>query len=68
MNLPCFFSHHWGRWQQYEETGMTRIVSFYTETRQRRVCQRCGRMQDEIVKAGPLIDAEQLARQRVGET
>lgn len=79
MKLPHWIHHDWGRWQQYQETGTMIQVDLtalgmsptpvdYAETRQRRLCQRCGTMQDRLVKKGPLVDAERLARQRVGET
>lgn len=57
--MSCLLFHHWGRWVEYEEQGSTKLAfqsewSPYTETRQKRQCQRCGKIQDERVKLGPL--------------
>lgn len=54
----CWLFHQWGKWELYEERG---ILTFgwgknrgekaeYSETRQRRKCQDCGKTQDEVVK------------------
>lgn len=51
--------HKWTKWEQYEETGTAipnRLLFKsdqairYVETRQRRTCLRCGKMQDERVR------------------
>lgn len=56
----CFILHKWGKWEQYElhYKYTPRIASKYlqektyssTDLRQRRICKRCGKMQDELVK------------------
>jgi hypothetical protein len=56
----CIFFHKWGKWQQYEETGTmipgmltpkeNRGKTFnYSDSRQKRTCVECGRVQDELV-------------------
>ena len=56
----CFIFHQWGKWEQYKENGteiLGRIAPKsvqgksvpYTETRQKRVCQKCNKVQDELV-------------------
>lgn len=57
--MNCLLFHHWTRWVEYEEQGSSKLAfqsewSPYTETRQKRRCQRCGKTQDELVKTGPL--------------
>lgn len=52
--------HDWEKWQQYEETGtaypgllgggIPKGGVSYSETRQRRFCKHCGKMQDEKVR------------------
>ena len=59
----CWFRHDWGRWKQYEERGrmfaMTKAgpsgVQDYIEVHQARSCGRCGKVEDQFVKDGPLL-------------
>ncbi len=57
----CFIFHDWAKWEQYKEKGtmiLGRIAPksvqgkevLYTESRQRRSCKKCNKMQDELVK------------------
>lgn len=52
----CWLFHRWGRWVQYDQ-GLQRWMSVdhkwhdVSEIRQRRLCNRCGRMQDQKVAA-----------------
>lgn len=53
--------HKWSKWEQYTETGTYYFSGLlapkevrgtsqpYSETRQRRTCEICGKMQDIIV-------------------
>ena len=47
--------HKWTKWVTYEEHGMIQSSLFskemipYTETRQKRTCTKCGRIQDKNV-------------------
>jgi len=48
--------HEWTKWQQYNESGTCVGGLFgpkepqpYTERRQRRKCEKCGKEQDELV-------------------
>ena len=63
----CFPWHQWGRWAQYEEKGQGMMTGFaipkekrgetvrYCEVRQYRICERCGKAEDEFLKEGPLL-------------
>ena len=52
--------HEWSKWEQYEERGTAYPGLLgknipaegvpYSDTRQRRKCERCGKMQDELVR------------------
>ena len=54
--------HDWGKWKQYEEIGVAypgilgkgipKEGVRYSDTRQRRTCKHCGKMQDELVRNG----------------
>jgi hypothetical protein len=50
INRNCFLFHDWGKWIQYDQpmidsrTGLT-----FDNVRQKRVCQRCNKMQDELI-------------------
>jgi hypothetical protein len=57
----CFpWKHKWSRWEQYETRGIASTVSLstgkieipYSERRQRRHCEICGKEQDELVRKG----------------
>ena len=59
----CILFHKWGKWEVYVERGTffpgilhpkeVQGKRFrYSETRQKRVCQKCGRMEYEIIKDG----------------
>ena len=48
--------HKWNKWEQYDEHGVCsggligpKEPTPYTERRQRRTCERCGKEQDEMV-------------------
>jgi len=47
----CFWSHDWGKWEQYDinwnHRGTASIASI--EKRQKRICQACGKVEDELV-------------------
>ncbi len=56
----CVF-HKWSKWKQYEEVGtmiLGRIAPksiqgktvSYKELRQKRLCKKCNRVQDELIK------------------
>ena len=44
----CFWGHKWSKWMQYKQPIKTKLGEGY-ETRQRRFCLRCNKMQDEEV-------------------
>jgi len=44
----CFWGHKWTRWQQYTQQIKTRLGEGI-ETRQKRYCLKCGKMQNEMV-------------------
>ena len=54
----CWLFHKWSKWKLYEETGTVTALFLkrldppvpYSEVRQRRVCERCGKVQDEWVR------------------
>jgi hypothetical protein len=58
--MRCWF-HKWGKWEPYTWQGTKTAVGVLypsdiigksfpcTEQRQKRVCERCGKMQDELV-------------------
>ncbi len=56
----CFIFHDWSKWEQYKEKRtaiLGRIAPksvqgkevLYTELRQKRLCKKCNKMQDELV-------------------
>lgn len=46
----CFWKHKWMRWEQYTQPMIARSNGQRCiEYRQRRICIRCGKMQDELV-------------------
>lgn len=57
MMWKCWFFHKWGKWEPYVERGVTypRWGGFagkeikYLENRQKRVCERCGEMEDKAI-------------------
>ena len=49
----CIF-HKWGKWEQYEQTMANYVYKTgktypYVEKRQKRTCEKCNKVQDEIV-------------------
>lgn len=57
----CFIFHEWTKWEQYTETGIEILGLLapknmrgkevrYNDLRQRRVCKKCGKMEDTLVK------------------
>jgi len=52
----CIF-HKWGKWEQYElitpEHQITRNYGFCAmkEYRQKRICKKCGKCQDEYINS-----------------
>lgn len=47
--------HKWGKWKQYEvelSEAAKRYKSIGVEVRQKRVCEKCGTMQDKLVREG----------------
>lgn len=57
----CLF-HKWTKWEQYEEEGTSTGVGLlvprelrgiavpYSESRQKKHCLKCGKIQDELIK------------------
>lgn len=46
----CFWRHKWAKWEQYTQPMISRRDGqHYIDYRQRRICIRCGKMQDELV-------------------
>jgi hypothetical protein len=53
MRWPCWLGHDWGKWEEHK------IEHYYRdgehndlgniETRQKRICKKCGEMQDRFV-------------------
>jgi hypothetical protein len=49
--------HKWTKWEQYTESGVVTSMLFrkidkpleYSEKRQKRHCEKCGKQQDELV-------------------
>jgi hypothetical protein len=65
--MICALWHSWGEWRMYEERGLFILGRLtgapgrevnYSETRQIRKCGKCGKVQDEHVKDGPMAPAE----------
>ena len=53
--MTCWFGHKWGKWTRYicqgkiqARWGGTEMIDF-SELRQKRECEVCGRTQDEKV-------------------
>lgn len=50
--VRCWLFHRWGKWQQ-QESRYYRVIAGQkwpgVEVRQRRVCLRCNRMQDDLL-------------------
>jgi len=47
----CFWKHKWSKWKLYEaEMINIRYNNRYMELRQRRVCENCGKTQDEWIR------------------
>lgn len=57
----CLIFHKWGKWEQYYEHGrvfpgvvfcknMPAEGTPYTDLRQKRICEKCGKIQDVLVK------------------
>jgi hypothetical protein len=51
-NKKCFIFHDWGKWGQYKvgikiQYPLQNEWHDTVETRQRRFCKRCNKMQDE---------------------
>ncbi len=50
-----FCWHKWSKWEQYAEAGVKTYRKFpkeripYSETRQKRRCMKCGKVQDEYI-------------------
>lgn len=52
--MSCFLFHKWGKWEQYEKRIVTYVYKTQekfdsSEQRQRRICEKCGKMQDEKI-------------------
>jgi len=51
----CIFFHKWGKWQEYKldyvvfVKSANRMINSY-DIHQKRVCERCGKVQDEFVR------------------
>jgi hypothetical protein len=46
----CFWGHKWSKWEQYKQQMIRGDGSLrYYDNRQKRVCLRCNKMQDEII-------------------
>jgi hypothetical protein len=62
MNLCSFTIHKWSKWEKYVESGQQMLSGLltpkdlrgkivpYSEERQRRQCERCGKTEDERIK------------------
>lgn len=59
--MSCFWSHKWGKWEAYQEPMYSTLIvrgpcagqkidNRLGDFRQKRVCERCGKTQDELVK------------------
>ena len=57
----CIFRHKWSKWEQYTEAGTVILGRLYpqavqgkpfdySEYRQKRVCKKCGKMEDRLIK------------------
>jgi hypothetical protein len=50
--VSCFFGHKWGKWEVFTKDMIylpndNRPPMPYTERTQRRVCERCGKIQEQ---------------------
>jgi hypothetical protein len=58
--MSCFWGHKWSRWREYEQhysaydTRAAKMVGDATETRQKRICARCGMTDDRYMHKGPM--------------
>ena len=56
----CWLLHHWGKWETYVYPSFSVILNGplagrqvrNAETRQRRTCAHCGKLQDRFVRDG----------------
>jgi hypothetical protein len=56
--MTCWLFHKWTKWQQYVQTGLDHGIYLcprpegipYSERRQRRHCEICGKEQDILVE------------------
>jgi len=54
--MSCWLWHSWGKWEQYGQSG-TMVVRWmadqtpmrYTESRQKRICKDCGKVEDRLI-------------------
>lgn len=57
------FPHRWGKWEQYDEAQGARLLTkkwglcAVIERRQRKKCQNCGKVKDELIYTRFLGDA-----------
>jgi len=57
MSFWCNFAHKWSKWEEYIESGMCYGGVFsklhagvpYSERKQKRVCERCGKVVEERI-------------------
>jgi len=54
----CFMFHDWTKWEPFEWVGSIKYVNMWNgkestspckQIKQRRICKRCGKMQEEVV-------------------
>lgn len=47
----CWLFHEWGKWEQFKVSIMVRwaLDKVGVESHQKRVCERCGKVQEECV-------------------
>jgi len=53
--------HKWSLWVPYEKTGRrwtNGVFVDFAEVWQRRTCVKCGRLQDNFVRIGPMCDRQ----------
>ena len=50
----CFFSHKWGKWEQYKTRNITYLFDSngteFIQSMQRRNCERCNKQQVKKIK------------------
>ncbi len=59
--MSCIFFHRWSKWTAYDDTGYRIYTGLlidaeikgkpfpYIDKKQRRICNDCGKIQDELI-------------------